>query len=630
MSVVSKVRVKLQKSMYTFLSLFIVMTSTLMALPTSQYAQATSNNTPVSTLNSTSFTTNPITVSGNVYNTTQQPLQDIWVMALETTTYQMIAGSQTSNSGEYSLTLPNNDYYLYIVDRTGNHPSGFYGGNNPIIISVENTSNIEQDIVLQSTKGTLQGYIHDSQHTPIAGAWAMILSANTSNTGEPVAVVTADSNGYYQTPALPPGQYFVGWLDPQGNHAPAFYPQSTTVPDSTPVTITANTTTQVNGQLLTKPQVAGQGQLSGQITNESNQSLEGIRVVALKEHDYSFAQATITDNEGYYSLSLPTDQQYKLAFIDQSGHYLPEWSGNVAMQDLGSAVSVAAPSHAINVLSAKFGSVAGTIRDHYSQIPLNGIWVVAMGANGPVGGTITNNQGEYNIDHLPSGTYQITVVDPNRYRVLSNAQNNAGNVIITNNNTTHLDASLLLATTTQENRDGQPLEEFPFPIMVYPPHRPHSPVTDFASVTKGEDGSYVFNLPTQTSDDGLYGRFWLSPKPPTPGALLTGVRIKQASWSGQSANSIVVFSLLDRATENNAIGTVTGITQGLPNEIVGVLFDQYSETIELKLTTPTSYTHNRFVFAIDTENLPMGQDQTIFPDSIRVGQIEWLWQAPNN
>lgn len=175
---------------------------------------------------------------------------------------------------------------------------------------------------------------------------------------------------------------------------------------------------------------------------------------------------------------------------------------------------------------------------------------------------------------------------------------------------------------TQELRNGQPLEEFPFPIMTDPPHSFHEPVTDFASVSN-TNGSYIFTLPDTTNDLGLYGRFWLSPAAPAPNARLAGVRLTNASWSGTLDNSIVVFSLLDRQTENNARGTVTGAVQGLPDELVAVLFDQTSEQIELLLTTPVAESE-RLVFAVDSENLPTG-NPTIYPDTIALGSIQWLW-----
>lgn len=181
--------------------------------------------------------------------------------------------------------------------------------------------------------------------------------------------------------------------------------------------------------------------------------------------------------------------------------------------------------------------------------------------------------------------------------------------------------------TTLELGAGLPLEYFPFPIMTDPPHSFHDPVTGFASISSSPNGNYEFVLPSTTNDIGLYGQFWLSPTPPTASAQLAGVRITNAAWQGTMDNSLVVFSLLDRTTEDNALGTVTGATQGLANQLVAVLFDPSSPQIDLRLNSPIAGSGQRFVFVVDSENLPTG-NPTIFPDSISVGSIEWLWVYP--
>ena len=181
--------------------------------------------------------------------------------------------------------------------------------------------------------------------------------------------------------------------------------------------------------------------------------------------------------------------------------------------------------------------------------------------------------------------------------------------------------------STTESRAGLALEDFPFPIMTDPPHSVHDPVTDFASTTVNPNKSYDFVLPEITNDIGLYGRFWLSPTPPTVGAKLVGVRIVDAVSSGTMDNSIAVFSLLDRNTENNALGSVTGAFQGLSGELVAVIFDDTPADIELRLTAPVANSGERFVFVVDSENLPSG-NPTTYPTSISVGKIKWLWSAP--
>lgn len=179
---------------------------------------------------------------------------------------------------------------------------------------------------------------------------------------------------------------------------------------------------------------------------------------------------------------------------------------------------------------------------------------------------------------------------------------------------------------TTEKRSGQPLEDFPFPIMTDPPHSVHDPVSGFASTTRNS-GQYTFTLPGSTNDIGLYGEFWLSPTPPTSKAKLVGIRIKNAVSNGTMDNSLAVFSLLDRNTEDNALGSVTGAYQGLDNQLVAVILDNIpAPVIELRFTSPVANSGGRFVLAIDSENLPTG-NPTIYPTTISVDAMQWLWTA---
>lgn len=180
--------------------------------------------------------------------------------------------------------------------------------------------------------------------------------------------------------------------------------------------------------------------------------------------------------------------------------------------------------------------------------------------------------------------------------------------------------------TTGEYRSGQGLEAFPFPIMTDPPHSFHEPVADLEGGSMSwRDGSRRFFLPAATNHLGLYGRFWLSPKPLKSTTRLVGVEFINPSWQGTADNSILVFSLLDTTTQDNALGTVSGATQGIAGQLVGVLFEYSSSRLVLRLDNPVRAAHRRFVLVIDAENLPSGRTDTVYPSSIAVSRITWIW-----
>ena len=376
------------------------------------------------------------------------------------------------------------------------------------------------------------------------------------------------------------------------------------------------------------------------VTIQANgQPASGVWVTLLRSSDFKMAGGVETDADGRGQLTV-NPGEYFIYIADKAGRYAYGFAQDPpelvqVTSGHSTNVSIAATPQTPQPTTGPTGSLTGVVKDGATGQPLGNKWVVLATSNGPGPGTITANDGSYTINDLAPGNYYVIVVDPQGARIAQlqqthpSLQNIYGEITITDNSQTVSNPTITAPAASFESRRGQDLEEFPFPIMTESPHRFHDPVTGFAHINQNNENRYEFILPTETSDDGLYGAFWLTPEPPTPGLLLAGVRFKNAAWEGTSSNSIVVFSLLDRLVENNATGTVTGAYQGLPNELVAVLFDQQSDAIELKLSQPVSVSQNRFVIAIDAENLPMGQPSVIFPSKITVDSIEWLWVAPN-
>lgn len=577
------------------------------------------------------FSAFPGTIQATVLSQGQTK-SGVWIAALRKADYKLAASSETDSNGNVQLHVSPGDYYLYVIDREGRFANSF-STNPPELVTVTANATTNVSIAAVPAKGTISGRVTDQAGQPIPGAWITIMTTNPGGPGFVRSVITADSSGNYTSDLLSPGNYFVGWIDPNGNHQALFAPNSPNIPGATPVQVIAGQITTASGSLPPTTNNVGTSAITGAVYSSQGAPLASARVVALDAATYSIANGTITGADGSYSLPLPTGD-YKLAFIDSEGLHEPEWNSDVRITNLEMAASVTAPSVVNATLQANTGSLSGVVTDQASGQPLAGAWVIVANEKGPIRGSVADNNGNYVIDRLEPGSYFVIAVDPMGARVAnpaatdSSQTNITGSVVIAAGMESTSNPTLAGPATTFETRMGQPLEEFPFTVMTESPHRPHDPVTDFAQTNYSPTTGFEFILPTVTTDDGLYGRFWLSPEPPTPGALLSGVRFNNASWEGVCSNSIVVFSLLDRYVENNANGLVTGANQGLPNELVGVIFDQHSDVIEMRFNQPVAYSANRFVAAIDAENLPMGQPSVIFPDRITVGSIEWLWTTP--
>lgn len=181
--------------------------------------------------------------------------------------------------------------------------------------------------------------------------------------------------------------------------------------------------------------------------------------------------------------------------------------------------------------------------------------------------------------------------------------------------------------TTEVRSQGRGLDEYPYPIDTESPHRPHFPITDFAGAGQGDDGRRVFRHPRETSADGLYGRYWAPPRPPRPGAWLRGIRFLNAQWTGTAQNTIVVYSLIDTRSGDCAGGRVSNALQGLKDQLCAVDTTPGGEEIELRLMRDDPMSWQYMVAVIDTENLPQGYRDIIYPRSVSVDRIEWLWAS---
>ena len=268
----------------------------------------------------------------------------------------------------------------------------------------------DRDPPLATNRGTIGGTVNqDSPVTPIAGAYALTVN---SSTGVAEAGVVANGSGVYSTPNLRAGNYWMVHLDPTGAHRPEFFPDATDVTGATTLAVTAGATTTANGALATQTAVATGSTLTGTIRETgTNTLLPGVMVVALRSSDFRMARATTTNASGQYSLNVVAGG-YHLAFIDSAGLHSMEFHNNQPGSGLGTSTVVTAPAVTDATLDRSTGSISGTVTDDVSNAAVGSAWVFAIGASGPVAGTVSAVNGTYTIGGLPIGSYRVTFVDP--------------------------------------------------------------------------------------------------------------------------------------------------------------------------------------------------------------------------
>lgn len=344
------------------------------------------------------------------------PVAGAWIAVLSTSDFSIAGGAVADGSGVYGATLAPGSYYLYLVDPTGVHPSGFHGP--PATVTVTTGGVVDADPVMTTTRGSVTGTVTETgSGTPISGAWALALSTGVANTGATEVVTATNGSGVFSLPGLRQANHFVGVVDPTGSHVTRFYPNSPNVPDATQVGVTAGNATVADLSLPAQAPPGTGAAVTGTVTEQgTGTSLPGIHVVALRASDYAMVRGAVTNGSGAYSLDV-TAGGYKLAILDSTGLHDMEWFDNLASTGLGSAVTVTAPGVADAALDANTGRMSGTITDDPSGDPVAGAWVIAIGPTGIAGGAVTAADGTYTVTGLAPGTYRATFADPNGGRV---------------------------------------------------------------------------------------------------------------------------------------------------------------------------------------------------------------------
>ena len=352
----------------------------------------------------------PTGVSGTVTETgTGTPVGGAMVAVLRAADFAVSGGAVADGSGNFSAQVPAGTYYLYVVDASGAHVTGFSGP--PTLITVANGSMTDHDPSLASRRGAISGTVStDAPVGTLAGAWA--LSVNSS-TGSPGVGTVANGSGQYTLANLPARSYWAVFLDPTGARRSEFFPNSSDATGASAISVAGGGSTPASVSLASQTAVGTGQTLSGTVTETGTGTpLAGAWVLALRASDFTMARGGLTNGSGQYSLNVATGT-YKLAFLDPAGLHVMEWYDNQPNTGLATSTTVTAPQVANAALASVNGSVTGTVTDDVSNAPVANAWVFAIDANGTIaGGAVTAANGTYTVGALPAGPYRMTFVDP--------------------------------------------------------------------------------------------------------------------------------------------------------------------------------------------------------------------------
>jgi len=357
----------------------------------------------------------------------------------------------TDIDGQYSITGLDPDTYEIHVEADD------YECRIETNVVVTNNNNTVKDITNLAAEGKITGKVTKSDGTTGIPDISVVAENNSGFSRD----AFTDNNGNYTMDKLPAGTYIVTAID-------FIY----VFPDNEDNVVTAgNTTSGVN-------LVGVNGKISGTVTKSDGITpIEGV-IVCAEDSSGEFVASDITDSSGNYELN-------GLA----TGSYTVEAEGPEGQIAKVSSVSVTDGQTTDQDLSAAGGSISGTVKNS-SQTPLQGAAVTAV-KEGKAYKATTDSNGDYTIQFLPAGTYQVTV-DPNENNYVADKIDDV--TVVANQETSNQDFTLgqdgkITGTITDSSQ--QPIEGV-FVLAIEP-----SDVNDDPNVIS------IF-IPTETDSDGNY------------------------------------------------------------------------------------------------------------------------------
>jgi len=310
--------------------------------------------------------------------------------------------AETAASGSYTIShlLPGVSYEIY-VDPTCSGSSPYIPGSlTPVTPTVSQpATGVDAHLTLG---GSISGQVSDSNGDVITSA-DVCVSANENEGGDAFYQAVSNASGDYTVSGLSPGVYDVSASDCYGssrNDAPTGYGD-----------VTAYATAATTGINI---QLAAGTSISGYVYggNGTSTPLDGACVYASSDA-FEAGGSTATAADGSYTISNLDPNVHYTVYFDPScaangAQYAPEnYTGVVTP-------TVDDPATGIDANVQIGGSISGQITDAKGQpITSQDICIDVNEESGDYFGAYatTDGSGDYSVDGLPSGTYDVQASD---------------------------------------------------------------------------------------------------------------------------------------------------------------------------------------------------------------------------
>jgi hypothetical protein len=285
---------------------------------------------------------------------------------------------------------------------------GWDNADNVMVVPPETTQDIDISLELA---GSISGFVFASDEvTPIS--YASII-ADPINGGYEGIGARSNEDGSYIINSLPPNEYTLRVSDLPGWYASEFYDSKITGDVADIITVSAGEDT--SNIIFT---IDEGGWLTGYVFDEeTGEPISDLQLEAILVGGGHSASAPGTIYDGSFKFVLHEGEYLIKAGIGVgSAHgqkYIPEWYDNSYVMEDATPVSVRIYQETsdINFYLSKAGSITGYVKSDDGN-PISGASVYAYSDDFPGSGALTQEDGIYVIEGLPSGDYfvQVTVL----------------------------------------------------------------------------------------------------------------------------------------------------------------------------------------------------------------------------
>ena len=366
-------------------------------------------------------------ISGLVEGVNSARLNGVEVTIYDSTTWAVVASTETLGDGSYSVAVPSGSYYLGCHDPLKTHedsywwawPGQTWSGTDraaATILNVGSTDQRDVDVVMGNEFGSpITGTVVNSAASPLSGIQVAIYDGADSTAIE--STLTAPDGTYSFFQGLAP-TYILRFADPHGVYATVYTGQNGPLADRDWVSPAQTPGT----RNLVMPAMA---HINGVVTDPHGAPLSGIKVMVYDGYDEGstwspaiqpFASA-VSGADGKYSIPTPPSttagRGFNVEFVDPTAAHSDGWysaSGYVPSFQYSSTVNV--PASGVSGISAALPAavhIRGRVTDGVSGIA--GVIVHSGNSVAVDDMTTTASDGTYSIS-VGAGMTNLTFTDP--------------------------------------------------------------------------------------------------------------------------------------------------------------------------------------------------------------------------